>query len=276
MFTNGRPPFVIVLEGRERRQMDLSRPMDAPPPPLSMGTRRSFACLYKWTTPTAKNPREMDKVEEGRRHLCRIGANKRRTLGHFGIVPPPLPRKRATGKMWNKYILRYLTLGNHHLLASSPSAGNTKILAVSFHKPNSYWCVFFFSLSLKLSNGLSSKKDPARSNRVMQQPGRHPAATETTTAQSRRLTSLWCRKNPVDFLFVSVQSNTEKAQCRCRQPRTAHKQTRPGDLETRAFIRCCLKAAPSGGNLLLSFLFVFRVDTIPEKNKQKLNLKKYK
>ena len=139
MFTNGRPPFVIVLEGRERRQMDLSRPMDAPPPPpLSMGTRRSFACLYKWTTPTAKNPREMDKVEEGRRHLCRIGANKRRTLGHFGIVPPPLPRKRATGKMWNKYILRYLTLGNHHLLASSPSAGNTKILAVSFHKPNSY------------------------------------------------------------------------------------------------------------------------------------------
>ena len=89
MFTNGRPPFVIVLEGRERRQMDLSRPMDAPPPPLSMGTRRSFACLYKWTTPTAKNPREMDKVEEGRRHLCRIGANKRRTLGHFGIAPPP-------------------------------------------------------------------------------------------------------------------------------------------------------------------------------------------
>ena len=149
MFTNGRPPFVIVLEGRERRQMDLSRPMDAPPPPLSMGTRRSFACLYKWTTPTAKNPREMDKVEEGRRHLCRIGANKRRTLGHFGIVPPPLPRKRATGKMWNKYILRYLTLGNHHLLASSPSAGNTKILAVSFHKPNSLlMCVFFFSLSL--------------------------------------------------------------------------------------------------------------------------------
>ena len=149
MFTNGRPPFVIVLEGRERRQMDLSRPMDAPPPPLSMGTRRSFACLYKWTTPTAKNPREMDKVEEGRRHLCRIGANKRRTLGHFGIAPPPLPRKRATGKMWNKYILRYLTLGNHHLLASSPSAGNTKILAVSFHKPNSLlMCVFFFSLSL--------------------------------------------------------------------------------------------------------------------------------
>ena len=89
MFTNGRPPFVIVLEGRERRQMDLSRPMDAPPPPLSMGTRRSFACLYKWTTPTAKNPREMDKVEEERRHLCRIGANKRRTLGHFGIAPPP-------------------------------------------------------------------------------------------------------------------------------------------------------------------------------------------
>ena len=104
--------------------------------------------LRQFVARQRKNPREMDKLEERRRHLCRIGANKRRTLGHFGIVPPPLPRKRATGKMWNKYILRYLTLGNHHLLASSPSAGNTKILAVSFHKPNSLLMCVFFSLSL--------------------------------------------------------------------------------------------------------------------------------